>query len=56
MDRKRTYVERGCRGDWPEVQPEGWSPVVQGLERKPLGGFEGQQQQQQQQPEQGQQS
>ncbi|KAG2484082.1 hypothetical protein HYH03_017101 [Edaphochlamys debaryana] len=39
-ERKRQYVERGCRGDWPEVQPAGWSPVVQTLERKPLAGFE----------------
>ncbi|EFJ49242.1 hypothetical protein VOLCADRAFT_104463 [Volvox carteri f. nagariensis] len=41
-DRKRQYVELGCRGDWPELQPPQWSPVVQGLaaDRKPLLGFE----------------
>ncbi|GLC45372.1 hypothetical protein PLESTB_000315400 [Pleodorina starrii] len=43
-DRKRQYVELGCRGDWPELQPAGWSPVLQTLaaDRKPLAGFEGQ--------------
>ncbi|GIL90787.1 hypothetical protein Vretimale_16827 [Volvox reticuliferus] len=42
-DRKRQYVELGCRGDWPHLQPPSWSPVVQGLaaDRKPLVGFEG---------------
>ncbi|KAG2451737.1 hypothetical protein HYH02_003517 [Chlamydomonas schloesseri] len=48
-ERKRQYVERGCRGDWPELQPAEWSPAVAALDRKPLAGFEGQEQQQQQQ-------
>ncbi|KXZ52535.1 hypothetical protein GPECTOR_9g579 [Gonium pectorale] len=45
-DRKREYVERGCRGDWPELQPAGWSPAVATLaaDRKPLRGFEEQDQ------------
>ncbi|KAG2441816.1 hypothetical protein HXX76_003425 [Chlamydomonas incerta] len=38
-DRKRQYVERGCRGDWPELQPAEWNPAVAALERKPLDGF-----------------
>eukprot|EP00198_Chlamydomonas_reinhardtii_P008520 XP_001697857.1 shikimate kinase-related protein [Chlamydomonas reinhardtii] len=39
-ERKRQYVERGCRGDWPELQPAEGSPVVAALDRKPLAGFE----------------
>ncbi|GLI66303.1 hypothetical protein VaNZ11_010065 [Volvox africanus] len=41
-DRKRQYVELGCRGDWPHLQSPSCSSVVQGLaaDRKPLVGFE----------------
>jgi len=34
VERKTNYVSRGCRGDWPEVKPAGWFPVMDGLERK----------------------
>lgn len=34
--KKRLYVEFGCRGDWPELKPEDWNPVLEGLERKPV--------------------
>ncbi|GFR45890.1 hypothetical protein Agub_g7346, partial [Astrephomene gubernaculifera] len=44
-DRKRRYVEGGCRGDWPAVQPPEWSPALQELAaaRGPLAGFPQQQ-------------
>jgi hypothetical protein len=31
--KKRLYVEYGCRGDWPELQPQEWNPVLEGLDR-----------------------
>lgn len=34
--KKRLYVEMGCRGDWPQLKPEDWNPVVEGLDRKPV--------------------
>lgn len=32
---KRLYIEYGCRGDWPELQPKEWSPVLSALGRRP---------------------
>ncbi|WIA09584.1 hypothetical protein OEZ85_008976 [Tetradesmus obliquus] len=34
--KKRLYVEYGCRGDWPELKPKEWNPVLESLERKPV--------------------
>ncbi|MEW5303665.1 MAG: hypothetical protein WDW36_006336 [Sanguina aurantia] len=31
--RKQQYVRLGCRGDWPLLQPAGWTPVLEKLER-----------------------
>lgn len=35
--KKRLYVEYGCRGDWPELQPKEWNPVLDLLDRRPVG-------------------
>ncbi|KAF6260351.1 hypothetical protein COO60DRAFT_1700353 [Scenedesmus sp. NREL 46B-D3] len=34
--KKRLYVEYGCRGDWPELKPKEWNPVLENLQRKPV--------------------
>lgn len=34
--KKRLYIEFGCRGDWPELKPQDWNPVLEGLDRKPI--------------------
>eukprot|EP00882_Tetradesmus_deserticola_P025818 GHRQ01028389.1.p3 GENE.GHRQ01028389.1~~GHRQ01028389.1.p3 ORF type:complete len:108 (+),score=27.21 GHRQ01028389.1:39-362(+) len=34
--KKRLYVEYGCRGDWPELKPKEWNPVLDSLQRKPV--------------------
>lgn len=33
VDKKRAYVHYGCRGDWPDVQPAGWSPALESFGR-----------------------
>lgn len=42
LARKAAYVARGCRGDWPALQPEGWNPL---LDRRPPAADADQQQQ-----------
>jgi hypothetical protein len=36
--KKRLYVEYGCRGDWPELKPKEWTPVLELLDRRPVSG------------------
>ncbi len=38
--KKRAYIERGCRGDWPELQPPEWSPVLEAFGRKSVQSLE----------------
>jgi len=34
VNKKREYVHYGCRGDWPEIKPPEWSPVLDALGRE----------------------
>jgi hypothetical protein len=38
--RKLLYAEMGFRGDWPELKPPGWNPVLDRVAA--AGGGEGQ--------------
>lgn len=33
VDRKKRYMEYGFRGDWPDIQPKEWNPVLDAFGR-----------------------
>jgi hypothetical protein len=38
--KKRLYIEYGCRGDWPQLMPQEWNPVLELMDRKPVTAAE----------------